>query len=687
MMHPSSASMRGLFVGIIILSIFIQAGIATGSSDIPGKSQQVQTTPDAPSTPSKVFFPLVYKPLDFLPPSRVVIDNRQAFDKCALPTTGQMQTWWNYSPYAVFALYLGGISFYCSSNPLDNAWLEAVARQGWSFIPVWVGLQAPCTSYTYRMSSNTSTAYTQGRSEASSAAAAAALLGFLNEKIIYYDLESFSGADQSCRDAAKSFIRGWVKRLHELGIKAGAYGAPCTSYISDWATVNPMPDDVWIAHWKLPYAYDSLVTVWNTPCLSNSLWTNHQRLRQYSGGHSETWGGLSMTIDSDVLDGEVTTFRAALAAAAEPSIFPSETLAALTAPQLRDMDLISAEAGWALVGDRLLWTQDGGQSWQEITPPLGASAEILGVKFLDARIGWLVQRALERDQIGELSLLRTQDGGVNWEALPSPVSTGGEALSIEAAQLDFIDAATGWLAVKLQSGSSFSLGRLWATQDGGHTWEERSLPLGEAVKFLDAERGWVAGGPEGDELYRTADGGRTWQRQELAPSEANVPGSRLVGLPDFVNEQDGLLPMTLSGEAGSAFVLYATNDGGESWSLETRQDLEPGSQPGNQLPFSLAANGRWWAGAPETAQLYTASAPSERAMRLTPAGLPEGVVVLDFASDQAGWALVQQGACQGYKAPAGEQTPPGAEPFRCTLNSNLMSTMDGGQTWEGVTFP
>jgi photosystem II stability/assembly factor-like uncharacterized protein len=615
-----------------------------------------------------------------LPPSRVVIDNRQAFDKCALPTTGQMQTWWNYSPYAVFALYLGGISFYCSNNPLDNTWLETVARQGWSFIPVWVGLQAPCTEYTHTMSGNTTTAHNQGRSEASSAAVAAALLGFLNEKIIYYDLESYSGADQPCRDAAKSFIRGWVERLHELGIKAGAYGAPCTSFISDWATISPMPDDVWIAHWKLPYAYDPLVTVWNTPCLSNSLWANHQRLRQYTGGHSETWGGLSMTIDSDALDGEVTTFRTAFALAELPSP-GSETLAA---PQIRDLDLISVDTGWALVENGLLWTSDGGQSWQEITPSLGAAAEILGVKFLDARSGWLVQRTIESDQTGELGLLRTQDGGATWEALPSPVSTSGEALTIGAAQLDFLDADTGWLAVKLQTGSSFSLGRLWATQDGGRTWQERSLPLGEQVKFLDAQRGWVAGGPAGDELYRTVDGSRTWQRQELASSEASLPGSKLVGLPAFTNELNGLLPVTLSGEAGSAFVLYATHDGGGSWSLQTRQELEPGSQPGSQLPFSLAANGRWWAGAPDAARLYTASAPSERAARLTPAGLPEGVVALDFATDQAGWALVQEGSCRGYKAPAGQEAPPGAEPFQCTLDSSLMRTVDGGRTWTEV---
>jgi photosystem II stability/assembly factor-like uncharacterized protein len=391
-----------------------------------------------------------------------------------------------------------------------------------------------------------------------------------------------------------------------------------------------------------------------------------------------------MTIDSDVLDGEVTSFQASFTALAEQSTFAGE---ALSSPQIRDLDLLSAEAGWALVENRLVWTQDGGQHWQDITPAQEAAAEILGVKFLDAQSGWLIRRTVELDLPGELGLLRTQDGGASWEAFPSPASAGGEALPIEAAQLDFLDANGGWIAVKLQTGSSFSLGRLWATQDGGNTWQERSLPLGEPVNFLDAARGWVAGGPAGDELYRTVDGGRTWQRQPLAPPEAGAPGSRLVGLPEFVNEQDGLLPVTLSSTAGSAFALYVTRDGGESWSLETRQDLEPGSQPGSQLPFSLEANGRWWAGSPDTARLYTARGASEGAARLNPAGLPEGMVALDFATEQNGWALVQEGSCQGTKAPARQEPPPGVEPFRCTLSTRLMTTSDGGGTWREVTLP
>ncbi len=47
--------------------------------------------------------------------------------------------------------------------------------------------------------------------------------------------------------------------------------------------------------------------MYGAPCLSDTLWSNHQRLRQYAGGHDETWGGVTLNIDSDVMDGIVAS--------------------------------------------------------------------------------------------------------------------------------------------------------------------------------------------------------------------------------------------------------------------------------------------------------------------------------------------------------------------------------------------
>jgi hypothetical protein len=55
---------------------------------------------------------------------------------------------------------------------------------------------------------------------------------------------------------------------------------------------------------------------------------NHQRLRQYSGGQDETWGGVSLSIDGNVLDGIVSIVPVAPDPPARP--YPPDGAAAVT---------------------------------------------------------------------------------------------------------------------------------------------------------------------------------------------------------------------------------------------------------------------------------------------------------------------------------------------------------------------
>jgi hypothetical protein len=119
--------------------------------------------------------------------------------------------------------------------------------------------------------------------------------------IYYYDMEAHSGGT-ACRAAVKAFLNGWVDHLHSLFYpeKAGAYGATCGSYVSDWA-VYPWPDVLWAANWN----YDP--DVWGLLCLSNSnWWLAGERLHQYTGTHNETWNGVTLSIDNDCDNGLIT---------------------------------------------------------------------------------------------------------------------------------------------------------------------------------------------------------------------------------------------------------------------------------------------------------------------------------------------------------------------------------------------
>src|SRR5690606_31268954 len=107
-----------------------------------------------------------------------------AFDTCVAPPNEVMDAWNVASPYAVVGIYTSGVSRYCddSKQPhLSPAWVKRQADRGWRFMPIHVGLQAPCfdaTSNKRRMSTNGATARQQARVEADEAVSRAAHFGF-----------------------------------------------------------------------------------------------------------------------------------------------------------------------------------------------------------------------------------------------------------------------------------------------------------------------------------------------------------------------------------------------------------------------------------------------------------------------------------------------------------------------------
>ncbi len=198
--------------------------------------------------------------------------------------------------------------------------------------------------------------------------------------------------------------------------------------------------------------------------------------------------------------------------------------------------------------------------------------------MLDRQHGWVVQQGAALD---ELKVLRTTDGGASWSASSLALSLSQwDGTPVLEASLDFIDANRGWLALRLQSGSSFSLGRLFATLDGGVSWEERSLPAAGTLDFTDASLGWLSGGPGGNQHFRTEDGGRTWSTDDpfAADSdpaqpmldglqvlqESGVGNTRWVSVADGRCSGDKLEGATLVCYQRSS--LYRSTDGGASWS-------------------------------------------------------------------------------------------------------------------------
>jgi hypothetical protein len=232
----------------------------------------------------------------------------QGFDACAAPSAQRMDTWWSSSPYTSAGIYIGGANRACAQPNLTRTWVSTVRTRGWGLLPVWVGPQASCTPLgnTTKIPADPAAAESRGLVEAAAAANAADALGFQWLDPVYYDMEAYPRGGL-CSTAVQRFASGWVAGLNARGYLAGFYSSLCSG-ILDLAAVYDDPsvrrqNAVWIAAWNdTPNIFG-----FGEPCfLSDAKWANHQRVHQFRGGHDETWGGVTINIDTNAVDGPTT---------------------------------------------------------------------------------------------------------------------------------------------------------------------------------------------------------------------------------------------------------------------------------------------------------------------------------------------------------------------------------------------
>jgi hypothetical protein len=623
-------------------------------------------------------------------PYMVYVSLEQAFDKCNIGTVGQMQTWWNLSPYKATNLYIGGVKRACGNLGLTREWVSAVSQQGWRFIPTWVGPQAPCSKYTPpRISYIESIAYQQGRDNADEAITVASSLGFGPGSSIFIDIENY-GLDPSylCRKAVSYFVNGWVERLHEDNYRAGGYGGYRQSYVRDWFEMQELwglfnvPDEVWIAAWSWTPVYNPNANVWLSPYgeeyLPNTYWSQNQRIKQYAGDHNETYGGITFNIDSNVLNVPLSNVGGYHSLVDEvvtmESVIPS-------ASNLGEFQLLSHDQGWVITNGQLYWTADGGFSWTPVDHPHAGETPVTGVYFLDELHGWIFLFSARTGQPLVLSTTSGPDG--EWEVVVLE-NLHEDSWNLHSAHFDFINGNIGWLSMKLATGSNFSLGELFKTEDGGLSWSRLKIPIGGQVTFLDEQRGWTAGGPGNSSLYETHDGGHTWRPLEfdyLFPIEVEA-----ISLPVFRNKQEGVLTLTGSTSTDLDLKILETKDGGITWNLKESIGLP--EEVSTDLPAVMVDKGEEYFVSPLSpgSPLYRLSDNTSEIALMVSANLPSGTNNIQYI-EETGWAQTSQGSCHGQKTVPGEIVEEDAY-WACSYEMRLWRTVDGGRTWQDITpFP
>ena len=240
-------------------------------------------------------------------------------------------------------------------------------------------------------------------------------------------------------------------------------------------------------------------------------------------------------------------------------------------PPSSSFQFVDDRHGWMTAyGDApaVLATSDGGKTWRRQNT---GSVHVLEIQFVDANHGWAVSPG---------GLLRTTDGGAHW----MPVGKIEPPLR----HVHFLDRNLGWAI----SGGLLAEGvppdeppnRIMRTTDGGVTWDAVPTPLDTigSICFANNRTGWAGFGTL---VFRTTDGGKSWDRTTIEINTLLIQGAEGYGWNGFlrcVSESEAWLPLMDGGVAGTLpYVVFRSVAGGEQWEpvLQERSTSPVGEQP------------------------------------------------------------------------------------------------------------
>lgn len=253
-------------------------------------------------------------------------------------------------------------------------------------------------------------------------------------------------------------------------------------------------------------------------------------------------------------------------------------------PDLTSIHITSDNTGWSLSSDSIFHTNDGGATWDDVTPVKPTASVNWNAFFLDENYGWA---ASSESLDSYLTIYRTSDGGKSWN----------NTVSLEKGYPDiqFIDEKSGWILLH-QGIAMHSEGiSIIKTADGGATWTVASTtdpqnsgtsgkpPFGgdkTGFFFSSKLKGWITGyiPMEGyTYLYASYDGGFTWKEESLKIPDGLMKHEATTLTPFFLNSNDGILPVRFFAE-DEKYVFYTTHNGGASWEAGTPLASTPGEQ-------------------------------------------------------------------------------------------------------------
>ena len=352
--------------------------------------------------------------------------------------------------------------------------------------------------------------------------------------------------------------------------------------------------------------------------------------------------------------------------------------------QVSDAVLFPAGHGYVLTQQALLWTDNLGVTWRNVTPPGVTDAQLqsAGIALQPDGHEWVAVAPAAGSS--SVTMLRRPSVTGSWTTTSVPL--GSLAISPDASitmSLSFADATHGWLLVGEQIAHT-GYGELLRTSDAGATWTlqagQSTLPTIGALHFLTAQLGYLDATMTGTWLA-TRDAGRNWAPLQLPAPTAKTPdGVNILAAPAFAGASIVVAASFTTPVEGNAdgVGVYRSTDGGVSWML---QQL-PSEAPTEQYHFAVTADGGTYVllrdqPSPDfQAFTWVTSRSTNRGEGFTDASSVHNFYPgpLTLAGPDTVWTVAGANGCKSFKT-------------ECWNTAGLIASNDGGTTWHQVKLP